>query len=418
MFKLFTFILLGNLAVCSNATANDDLSLQDYLDELNSFLELSAGQDQASYEHTRVLPMVLHIKAFYGDARPESSFRNREQRLIDCFRAEYQPALLGRNGSYRALESPPESRNSLSSKALSNSSRCKSGEVQVPRLSLDMMRQFRNLHEFLLKSPVPDNAHTASLTGGVKHYYATAIKTGKSNKITGTRSNFNVWQPTVSSKRMSLSQLWLSSGSGGSLQTVESGWQVYPNKYSSDRPVVFIFYTPDNYANGCYNLDCKAFVVISKDIPIGQALPSSMISQMEGAQKEIQLEWTLNSMTGSWWLWYEGGGIRDWAGYYPKEVFNGGAITMFADELEFGGEDTGEPNALQMGSGQFASQGFKKAAYQRDVRYRPLGESSFLSPELSDNVVTEPCYTLNIFNSSTPDWNSYLYFGGPKCPFK
>lgn len=416
--KRILIILLIHLSAVASAhcSNSDSLSIQTDLDNLQSLLETIVNHREADRELIKLTPMIMHIRSFYGNSRPQRSFRNRDNAIIDCFRTTRQPALRRFDNSYRRVESAPERRGNVSIAGDDRRSKCQSGEVPIPRLSLEVIREFDNLEAFLLKTPIPADGNTASLVGGVNHYYAAAIRRDESSQLTGARSNLNVWQPTVSNNEMSLSQLWLTNGSGSRLQTVESGWQVYPRKYRSKRPAVFIFYTPDNYSSGCYNLDCKAFVVLSNKVPIGQALPASMVSQTNDEQKEITLEWTLHSETGSWWLWYEDSQVKDWAGYYPKEIFNSGAITKAADSLQIGGEDTGEPQALQIGSGEFASQGYQKAAYQRDVRYRPVGEHGFVSPELSSSVVTEPCYTLDIFNSSKEDWYSYVYFGGPKCP--
>ncbi len=413
---LIIFLTYLSVIISGHCGNSDSLSLQADLNSLESRLEWIVDRADADRERIRLIPMIMHIRSFYGSSRPQRSFRNRDNAIIDCFKINRQPALRRFDNSYQPVESAPELRGNVSIAGSHRKPKCPSGEVPIPRLSLEVIRGFGSLEAFLLKAPIPTDTSTASLVGGVKHYYAAAIRRDESNQFTGARSNLNVWQPTVSNNRMSLSQLWITSGSGSRLQTVESGWQVYPRKYQSVRPAVFIFYTPDNYSSGCYNLDCKAFVVVSDKVPIGQALPTGMVSQTDGEQKEIKLEWTLNSETGSWWLWYEDSQVKDWAGYYPKAVFNRGAITKAADSLQVGGEATGEPQALQIGSGEFASQGYKKAAYQRDIRYRPVGEFGFVSPELSTSVVTEPCYTLDIFNSSKQDWYSYIYFGGPKCP--
>ena len=95
-------------------------------------------------------------------------------------------------------------------------------------------------------------------------------------------SDINLWQPivdTVLQQVFSLSQQWyvnfIGPISDQKRQTVEGGWQVYSKKYKSPNPVLFIFWTNDNYenfkkipkilTNGCYNMDCPGFVFNGDD---------------------------------------------------------------------------------------------------------------------------------------------------------
>ncbi len=416
MSKIVTLITFCLLPFYCNASHHNNLSLESYLEDLDDVLKLTLSLDNNSYETIRILPMILHIQSYYGSSRAERSFKNADDIIIDCFKINRQPSLLKNDGSYKTLELPPDDRAVQVDNGIA-CSECLQGEVGIPRLNLEIMRNFRSLGDFLLKSPIPDEPYASSFANGVQHYYSVAESKIKLNGARGAQSYFNVWQPVVSPNMFSLSQLWISNDAAGKdLQTIESGWQVYPALYQAERPAVFIFYTPDNYASGCYNLNCKAFVVLNNDVPIGRALPSNMISEPDGEQKEILMQWELNTVTNSWWLWYEGGDIKTYAGYYPKEVFMDGSLSTGAEALEFGGESTGEPDALQMGSGLFADQGYKQAAYQRNIRYEKKGGAIFEPLELSERSVTLPCYTLDISNSTTPDWYSYLFFGGPKCP--
>jgi len=90
----------------------------------------------------------------------------------------------------------------------------------------------------------------------------------------GGDSRLNVWKPNVAPGTMSLSQHWYVGIGEGLKQTVEGGWQVLPSKYNTTNPVLFIYYTPDNYATGCYNLDCNAFVQVNNSWVLGGSLVS------------------------------------------------------------------------------------------------------------------------------------------------
>lgn len=90
-----------------------------------------------------------------------------------------------------------------------------------------------------------------------------------------------------------------------------------------------------------------------------------------------------------------------------------GQLATNAQKVAFGGEDTGEPSALQMGSGEFASGNFGKASYQHTAFYidtKVVSQWATLSSQTSDTA----CYTTDI-GSSTGNWGVYIFLGGPKC---
>jgi hypothetical protein len=68
----------------------------------------------------------------------------------------------------------------------------------------------------------------------------------------GTEVFINVWEPVVVEPHdFSLAQLWFlntglaypSSSSSSLLNTIEAGWQVYPELYGDDQPRLFIYWT-------------------------------------------------------------------------------------------------------------------------------------------------------------------------------
>ena len=90
-------------------------------------------------------------------------------------------------------------------------------------------------------------------------------------------SFLNLWRPPMGANQIfSLSQHWYVGGSGGGLQTLECGWQVYPQFYGDNYAHLFTYWTADNYnTTGCYNLTCGAFVQTSSSFAPGMALQLS-----------------------------------------------------------------------------------------------------------------------------------------------
>jgi len=246
--------------------------------------------------------------------------------------------------------------------------------------------------------------------GASTHRWAWGEQTVDNN---GGDSRLNVWKPNPKPGEFSLSQHWYVGGSGDSTQTVEGGWQVYPGKYGTSNPVLFIFFTPDNYSSGCYNLDCAGFVQVNNSWVLGGSL--SPVSTDGGTQYIIRMQWQLYK--GNWWLFVQGAGSYIAVGYYPGPIFKGGQMSKNAQVVKYGGETAsdGSGNAGQMGSGKFANTGWSHAAYQRTIYYI---DTSFVGrwTNLSAHQPTSSCYTIDMHNNTGGSWASYFYFGGPKCP--
>lgn len=67
------------------------------------------------------------------------------------------------------------------------------------------------------------------------------------DKYYGAKATINVWQPKIEqANEFSLSQLWILGGSfGQDLNSIEAGWQVRKEAYSSIQcklPFLFIFF--------------------------------------------------------------------------------------------------------------------------------------------------------------------------------
>lgn len=127
-------------------------------------------------------------------------------------------------------------------------------------------------------------------------------------------------------------------GTDAGTQTVEAGSQVFPYKYGNTDAHVFIYYTANNYGNnGCYNLDCSAFIQTSSVVPIGASIP---VSTFNGFQFEGTIAWYRDPGTGNWILFrkFDDGSYQE-AGYYPAYLFGQGAMSSDASRVDFGGEN-------------------------------------------------------------------------------
>jgi hypothetical protein len=395
--------------------------------------------------------MQAHIDKLYAGVDAVHSFEDASGHIFDCIPIEQQPSLRGHGG---ALPQPPDLRPVLQGKAAvqstpvamaaaphirldrhGNRMQAPAGTIPMRRVTLDEMCRFRDLRHFLRKHPSisaaasdaagktgspgqtsPLQAHDADMRtqpstpdpdSGKNHRYAYTHQTVDN---IGGNSSLAVYAPPIDTNQIfSLSQHWYTSGAGTGHQTLEVGWQVYPEKYGHALPVLFIFWTADNYAStGAYNLDAPGFVQTNGAWTIGGAL--SPASTQGGQQMEIEAAVYLYN--GNWWLYMGGLAAENTIGYYPTSIYNGGAMATKATSVLFGGETVCRTVSWPaMGSGANASAGWQQAAYQRNIFYFPPGggaQWTTLTPEQPSPA----CYTLALAKAAAP-WGVYFFYGGP-----
>ncbi|CAO2655470.1 Nn.00g105340.m01.CDS01 [Neocucurbitaria sp. VM-36] len=292
---------------------------------------------------------------------------------------------------------------------------CPDRTIPMRRLTLEELTKFRTLSRFFVKEP---QGHDLGVDWDPQKLYAHA---SQSIDNMGGESVITVWTPTAD---FSLSQQWFVAGTGCDLQTVEGGWQVYPGKYNTAAPVLFIYYTNHAYNRtgcttpiqyGCYNLDCPAFVQINDSWILGAGFSQTSVV----GSPYIQYSWQWQLYQQAWWLTIcsDGGVGCVHVGYYPISVFNGGQLSTGAQVIDFGGE-VGRivgSDWPQMGSGKFADAGWENAALQGQILVvlnDPHVGRIITSPVLTPVPGTQ-CYTLQGENQEEGYWGTYFYHGGP-----
>lgn len=403
---------------------NSFTSFEEFLADVSAtdYGDLSAqGLDGEIAGKAAFKEMRGHILNLYDGVKVRHSFVY-EKSYYDCVVTGTQPTLNKLGESKPAAppapetkgESAPEQGEPASSMTMlgktdkyGNDVSCAKGTIPMRRVTLDQMSHFATLSEFLAKRPdvnsdAQADSEQPSVQAGAKHY---AFGDQPVNNR-GGNSVINVWNPNAD---FSLSQQWFSTGSGSTTQTVEGGWVKYPAKFGASS-ALFIYYTPDGYSTGCYNLECGAFVQISSNWSLGG--PFDYYSTLGGEQRAFYQQWKLYN--GNWWFYLRGpGNVMEPVGYYPTSVFRGGQMATTATSATFGGEveltGTGWP---PMGSGQHASAGFTLAAYQNTIFYIGTDDVSYWSS--LNTYRTSSCYSIAYTPASSGgSWGTYLYFGGP-----
>lgn len=379
--------------------------------------------------------MRQYLANRYKDYTVKHTFLSKHGHIIDCVPIQQQPALqnprlaghqvqltptpppivkgVDQNPAPGAIEKAKMLLTKGEKDPQGNEMSAPEGTIPIRRVTLHDLVRFKTLKEFFQKDPYHGGAPRPGAAGAAPaapdpHRYAVGYQNVAN---LGGTSWLNIWDPTPTNNEFSLSQVWFTAGSP--VQTVECGWQVYPQKYGHNKPVLFIYWTADGYnQTGNYNLDAPAFVQTNSSFVIGGAWDT--ISTTDGAQYGFQVSWYKDPGNHNWWLWLQGAGANTAIGYYPATLFGSGPMATAAADAEFGGEVTG-PASGQMGSGAFSNTGYAKAAFQNNIGYFPTaggGVQATLSP-----IVPDPsCYTIDIHSNSGSAWGSYFFFGGPKCP--
>ncbi|XP_023640515.1 uncharacterized protein LOC17888527 [Capsella rubella] len=249
---------------------------------------------------------------------------------------------------------------------------------------------------------------------GLSHEYAIIKVDGTFH---GAKADINVWKPYIQTpKEFSLAQLWLTGGPNSELNSLEVGWQVYPELNDDDNPRLFIFWTNDGYKTGCYNLDCPGFVPVNRAVVVGSIIKP--VSTLRGKQYHITTTIWKDPHTGNWWLKLSENTVL---GYWPSNLFK--HLQYGANGIQWGGEiinfnDDSRHTTTKMGSGHFAEEGYKKASYFRNLEIIEE-DDRFKLPEKGSSYVTKAsCY--NVRSSFDSRYGINFYYGGPgrnrNCP--
>jgi hypothetical protein len=373
--------------------------------------------DEDEFERMRAYALALH-----RDMPVAHSFVESTGQVFDCVPVGQQPSLRGRAGPIPQPPDlgrlvlgadagppspPPEGPRALDRHG--NVAVCPPGHVPVRRITLDEIARFRTLDAFRSKSPRHSMASDPSVPVadlGKNHRYAYTHQTVANF---GGHDFLSVWSPPVGDKQIfSLAQHWYTGGTGAGHQTLEVGWQVYPQKYGHAQPVLFIFFTNDNYVNSkVYNLEGPGFVQTVPAWKIGGAL-----SPVSSGTAQFELEIAVYLHDGNWWLYLGGTSAANAVGYYPTSIYNGGAMATSADEITYGGETVCEAGGTwpAMGSGEPAANGWQHAAYQRDIFMFPTDGGARYAT-LQGETPSPGCYT-QVVGTARPPWNTYFFFGG------
>jgi hypothetical protein len=394
------------------------------------FIESVASAGHADYaakeavrvgEATEFDAMKQHILSLYEAVEVRHSFVDANGQVFDCIPIEQQPSLKGDSaGLVEAPDAPsaPSEHDRSADLAVEpqlnpgrkdrfgHTMSCPPGTIAMRRVTLDELTQKGNLQDFFRKAPGGTGLHPRLGPRAIAAYVHKWAHGYQNVDNVGGHSSMNLWAPAVGSQVFSLSQHWYAGGSP--VQTLEVGWQVYPGKYNTTNPALFIYWTADGYHNtGNYNLDKAAFVQTNHNFILGGAVgPNSVYG---GAQYALTMGAYLSG--GKWWVYVGGTAGANAIGYYPASQYGTGPLATHASSVDYGGEVVDVTAWPPMGSGAYANAGWQHAAYQRDIGYYPTAGGA-VQAALTPAQASANCFTIQIGAAAAP-WNEYFFFGGP-----
>ncbi|KAG9441315.1 hypothetical protein H6P81_017169 [Aristolochia fimbriata] len=290
---------------------------------------------------------------------------------------------------------------------------CPFGTVPMTRVHMEDLLKFGSVENY--KSKYGRSGYNA-LGQTEKHQYA--VKETDGGPFYGTQVTMNVWNPVIDTSHhqlFSLAQLWVSNQQGNDTDTVEVGWHVYPAFHrGSTTTRLFVFFTGNSYGPGsCYNSRC-GFVQVHNKITPGMTLPK--VSKYGGTQENITISAYKNDTSGDWWVGYEDSNGYAPVGYWPKKLFKN--LDKEANRIVWGGETDSYVSSgttyAPMGSGHFASEGYRKAAYMSNMKIKDSSGKFVDAPSNLDSQTPMPnCYKLGDNSADVATVGQHFYFGGP-----
>ncbi|MQM00004.1 hypothetical protein Taro_032731 [Colocasia esculenta] len=213
------------------------------------------------------------------------------------------------------------------------------------------------------------------------------------DKLYGASAVFNLYLPKLEvPHEFSLGQIWVVSND--ETTSLEAGWM------------------NNRYETFCYNLQCPGFVWTNHAIRLDTVLLP--LSVYGGLQYDVTIEIFQDRNSGDWWVRLLG----QLLGYWPKSLVpkleDGAQIHSFGGEI-LNKKVSGQHTSTQMGSGHFSVEGYKKAAYIRNIEIVEAHDrTKYTSPDHGHTVITHPnCYDLQLGRELDLHWGFFFFFGGP-----
>uniref|UniRef100_A0A0D9VM19 Neprosin PEP catalytic domain-containing protein n=1 Tax=Leersia perrieri TaxID=77586 RepID=A0A0D9VM19_9ORYZ len=234
------------------------------------------------------------------------------------------------------------------------------------------------------------------------------------DEIYGTRASINVYEPKVKNDSKDYSSSWIQIGyvpEGSNVVGIGAGSCVYPSFNRDSYARFHISWVNEQLNKSCTNHNCPGFVQVSPSIGIGGRIQP--ISLYKGPQYVIDVLIFKDPKTKNWWLSY--GSNNTPIGYWPSSQFS--YIKEKGNFAFWGGfvqGPTASSDSPQMGSGHFASEGFGKAAFVRNILAIKDGSNMLVTPNVRRSYPrSDDLRSYGVDGFGLNDDGMHVYYGGP-----
>ncbi|GLJ33829.1 hypothetical protein SUGI_0680150 [Cryptomeria japonica] len=320
-----------------------------------------------------------------------------------------------------SLQSGNTSKGSRDNFAYKNSSaeECPEGSVPIVEITRERVERAGSLRQYL-NTGLHDN--TQKTHEEAKSAVAFISPRG-SQEIHEIKASFNVWQPSVDTSNSVFSaailRLLHENPDESINEAMEAGWMVYPSRYGSPRVTFYVAHRVfrKGEEKDCIDLSCKDFIQEGKEYYPGMPIPG--ISAYDGTQMDstisIRRETRGNNANNLVWAVY----LQDkLVGHWPAILFHD--LTFYGNLAQIGGQvvirsgKRGTPfPKTEMGSGDFARKGFKKAAFVRNIRLFTNNGALITDRKTNYFLSKRHCYGIKGYVKQDDYWGHHIYYGGP-----
>ncbi|KAI3908478.1 hypothetical protein MKX01_009280 [Papaver californicum] len=293
--------------------------------------------------------------------------------------------------------------------------RCPSGTVSIRRTKKE---DLVNAQYLLQKAnPIHTNAYTLS---PMNHHFVSVEEFSDGKTYFEGAANISLHGLELDNNQFSTGQIWIQNGPTEEINSIESGWMIYPTLFGDNRSRLFGYWTADGgKQTGCFNVLCSGFVQVSSEIPLGAVMEHVSIY---GAKTSwaLPLQIYRDSQTGNWWLITMT--TTKIIGYWPNEIFT--HLANNASTIRYGGiagakHQTPTP---PMGNGYLPRlDDYSKTAFIARMKY--VNEKGQYVGINTVGVQTKHDTSLDCYNSLFAGdiggvWEIAMAFGGPggMCP--
>ncbi|KAM0930029.1 hypothetical protein ACQ4PT_001209 [Festuca glaucescens] len=228
----------------------------------------------------------------------------------------------------------------------------------------------------------------------------------------GVRATINVYEPKVKKGSNDASQtaIQIDNGPRGHVDSICVGYAVSPSVNGDNFARFHAGWRNGKLNKTCFDRDCPGFVQISHNVGLGGRVQP--VSVYNGPQYVINILIFKDPKTKNWWLSY--GEDNTPIGYWPSSLFT--SINNKGNFSFWGGYVSGptaSSDSPQIGSGHFASEGYGKASFMRNIQIVDENSKLVTPNEYKDRYGTSDTRKYSVDGYKVNKYGMHMYYGGP-----